>query len=104
MQEACRWRLSESAPSGPKIHDVTDLTSKTVTGLVATSRLTSTSHRPISSGAPEAFSFPFPLATPLFFSSAETGVELGPATIPNVTTNDFRTCPLAGAFDIFSTA
>lgn len=83
------------------------LISKTVTGFVATSRRSTTSHLPSSSSSSTtSFSLPFVLATgALFSSSAVCAVLLGPATRVKLATKALRGAPrLAGAFEALRTA
>jgi len=78
----------------------THLTSKTVTGLVATSLLRTTSHLPNSSSS----SFSFPLTLELLSSSAVWGALLGPATRVKVATKALRGPPLFDGFEALRTA
>lgn len=78
----------------------TDLTSKTVTGLVATSLLNTTSHLPNSSSS----AFSLPLTLELLSSSAVCGVLLGPATSVKVATKALRGPPRFDGFEAFRTA
>jgi hypothetical protein len=85
----------------------THLTSKTVIGLPATSRRTSTSQRPSSSPSLTSCSFSLPLVLACacdFFSSSDKGAELGPATSPNVTTKAFLGAPRLGGLVELTTA